>query len=534
MLRSNGYCGKVRASHCLSLSHCSVNAKTTRRGTRHVFALPFFNSRFNLSSRKVKSNIKDLSSGCGFSSFALLDALSRFDQKHDCSPAANRTKFIVGGGCNGWRMDQTKKAAGAVWVKMLGSWAATGTTVQMPVHVARTGTTIHRTRTTTSGLAACVTTSSNRFVNAFALQADLSKCGQPVLSSLGKYAQRSRITSSRKSKDGASIQMPKRYRHLIDQIADIDNLRIAYQNTARSKRMTHGFLEFKEYNESNLLLIQKELLDGNYKIGRYRDFIIYEPKPRLISALDFKDRLVQHALCNVIGPIFEKAMLPQTFACRVGLGTHAGVKYLQAEMRRTQATHFLKTDFSKYFPSVDHEILHQMIDRKIGCERTLKILREIIPAKGKGIPIGSLTSQLFANVYGNEVDRFVHFDLGFRSWARYMDDIVVLGWSLSGLRSVFLEIQQFASQRLGLKISKWHSSSVSSGINFLGYRIWPTHKLLRKDSVIKAKHKVSKFIRHDDQESLRKFIASWSGHAAWADTHNLFNWMEKRHGIICH
>jgi hypothetical protein len=311
----------------------------------------------------------------------------------------------------------------------------------------------------------------------------------------------------------------------------IDNLRDAYRKTAKNKRMTWGYLEFKEYAERNLLLIQEELADGNYSIGKYRCFTIYEPKPRLISALDFKDRLVQHALCNVISPIFEKTLMPYTFACRVGLGTHAGVRHVQARMRSTHASHFLKTDFSKFFPSVDREVLHQMIDRRIGCDKTLKILREIIPQDGAGIPIGSLTSQLFANVYGNPVDRFIHFNLGHKNWARYMDDIVILDKDPARLRDSFEAIKQFASEKLRLNISKWSVGSLAQGVNFLGYRIWHDYKLLRKDSVIRAKQKVSKFVKHNDTESLRKFIASWSGHAQWANTHNLFNWMEKRYGI---
>jgi hypothetical protein len=311
----------------------------------------------------------------------------------------------------------------------------------------------------------------------------------------------------------------------------IENLRDAYRKTAKNKRMTWGYLEFKEYAESNLLLVQQELADGAYKIGGYREFTIYEPKPRLISALDFKDRLVQHALCNVIGPIFEKTLMPYTFACRVGMGTHAGVRHIQSRMRSSHASHFLKTDFSKFFPSVDHVVLHNMIDRRIGCEKTLKILREIISVDGVGIPIGSLTSQLFANVYGNPIDRFIHFELRHHNWARYMDDIVILDKDPTRLRDSFQAISEFSYKNLKLKISKWSVGSLSQGVNFLGYRIWHDHKLLRKDSVVRAKRKVEKFIKHNDKDSLRKFIASWSGHAQWANTNNLFNWMENKYGI---
>lgn len=429
-------------------------------------------------------------------------------------------------------MDKAQESSGANWITTLRYLAATGTTARTPVHAARTGTTPHRTRTTTSGRASSVMTQVFRSVNATASQADQSTCGQPDLSSFGKYASRFGIMhSSEISKGMADFSMAKKYRNLIDKITDIENLREAYRKTAKGKKMTFGYLEFKEYAEANLLLVQKELQDGTYKVGEYRQFTIYEPKPRLISALEFKDRLVQHALCNIVAPIFEKTLLPQTFACRANMGTHAGVKFVQSRLRHTEAKYFLKTDYSKFFPSVDRQILHKMIDRKIACEKTLKILREIIPTKGKGIPIGSLTSQLFANVYGNAVDRFIHFELGHRHWARYMDDIVIMDNDKEKLMDSFLHINDWSMVNLSLRIGKWQISPTSRGINFLGYRIWKTHKLLRKDSVTRAKRKISRFASVNDNESMGKFIASWSGHAKWADTHNLFKWLEKKHGI---
>lgn len=320
------------------------------------------------------------------------------------------------------------------------------------------------------------------------------------------------------------------YNNLMPSIASIDNLRLAYKKTAKAKKMTFGFLEFKEYKEPNLKAIQKELLDGSYKIGEYRHFTIYEPKPRLVSALDFKDRLVQHALVGIIEPIFEATFLPNTFACRVNLGTHAGVRYIQSQLRKpTDNQYYLKTDFSKFFPSVDHNILLEMIARKIACKPTFNFIKEIVKPNEVGIPIGSLTSQLFANVYGSKLDVFIHHILGHRKWARYMDDVVILSDDLPRLKESFLQIKDFATKNMKLDISKWHCQSTKRGINFLGYRIWDTHKLIRKDSATRAKRKIAKYIKYQDNLSLDKFLASWRGHAQWADSHNLFNWLEKKH-----
>lgn len=328
--------------------------------------------------------------------------------------------------------------------------------------------------------------------------------------------------------------MGKKYKRLIEQVADIDNLRLAHQRTASGKRMTWGYLEFKEYAELNLERMRQEILDGAWRQGGYREFVVYEPKPRTIHALEFKDRVAQHALVNIIGPIFEKTLLPGTFACRPGMGTHAGVRHVQAGLRRTGATHFLKTDYSRFFPSVNRATLHELIRRKISCRRTLALIEAMLPASGLGLPIGSLTSQLFANVYAGEVDRLIHFELGAREWTRYMDDIVVLSSNPYELRHWFADIEAFSQERLGLRMSKWQVSPVTRGINFLGYRIWPRHKLLRKDSVTRAKRKIARCVRHGDDEALAKFLASWRGHAAHADTCHLFNHLERKHGIPCH
>lgn len=320
--------------------------------------------------------------------------------------------------------------------------------------------------------------------------------------------------------------MGKKYKRLIEQISNIENLRLAYEKTLKSKRLTWGYLEFKEYAESNLLTLQSEILDQSWKQGEYRQFIVYEPKARLISALDFKDRVMQHAVVNIIGPIFEKTLLPGTFACREGMGTHAGVRNLQSALRRTQATHFLKMDYSKFFPSVERKTLHELIERKISCKKTLDLVAEMVPRTGLGLPIGSLTSQLFANVYGGETDRFIHFNLGAKNWTRYMDDIVILSSNPYELRHWFEDIEYFSLSRLGMRMSRWQVSPTNRGINFLGYRIWPKYKLLRKQSVTRAKRKINHFKKCGDQDAMARFLASWKGHANHANTKNLFNSME--------
>ncbi|KAF1041402.1 MAG: hypothetical protein GAK35_03331 [Herbaspirillum frisingense] len=145
--------------------------------------------------------------------------------------------------------------------------------------------------------------------------------------------------------------MGKRHRNLIEQITAWDNLLEAYRKTVKGKRASFGYLEFKEYAQANIRAIQRELQAGTYRRNPYREFMIYEPKARVISALDFKDRLVEHAICNVVEPILDATMLPYTYACRVGYGAHKGVIHIQAALRHGGHAHYLQTDFSKYFPS---------------------------------------------------------------------------------------------------------------------------------------------------------------------------------------
>jgi RNA-directed DNA polymerase len=325
--------------------------------------------------------------------------------------------------------------------------------------------------------------------------------------------------------------MGKKYRNLFDQLVSPENMALAYKKTMKGKRRTWGYLEFKEYDRINLAQIQSEIISGEYQPDEYSEFMIYDPKKRLISALPFKDRLAQHALCNVIAPIFDKSLLPYTFACREGLGTHAGVRHIQSLMRSQKPTHFIKTDFSKFFPSIDRPILHRMIKKKITCRKTYDLLCKFMPPEGMGVPIGSLTSQVFANVYGGMIDRFVHFELGYRHWARYMDDVIILGDDFPRMRNDIERIKEFSLSEMNMRLSKHQVAPIGHGVNFLGYRIWPTHKLLRKDSVQRARRKIKAMQARGDTQALEKFLAAWYGHASWADTQNLLKHMEATYGI---
>lgn len=319
--------------------------------------------------------------------------------------------------------------------------------------------------------------------------------------------------------------MGKKHRNLIDRIAADANMMEAWRLTRRARRLSASGLEFKEYAVLNLHRLAAEMRDGSYREGEPTRFLIWDPKRREIAALPFRDRIAQHALCAVIGPIFDATLLPNTFACRTGKGTHAGVRAVQSELRRRQrtgrATYVLKTDFSRYFASIDRAVLWRRIEAKISCAATLRLIEAMIPRTGIGLPIGSLISQIFANVYGGIVDRHLQQDLGERCWYRYMDDLVVLGDCPDHLRRVKASIEELSRRQLGLRFSKWSIQPASRGVNFVGYRIWATHKLLRRDSVVRARRKIAAMRAAGDNERLMRFLAAWTGHASWADSRNL-------------
>lgn len=314
--------------------------------------------------------------------------------------------------------------------------------------------------------------------------------------------------------------MGRKYRNLLGRIAEPDNLWRAYLKARRGKRLSLEHLLFQEHLAANIATLSSELLLGEYKQGEFRQFEVFEPKRRIISALPFRDRVVQHAICNVLEPIFEKIFLPNSYACRSERGTHMAARDVQAQLRRMQKkghAWFLKTDFSKYFASINRAKLHQAIRAKISCSGTLSLLKKIIPHEGWGLPIGSLTSQLFANLYGHQVDSWLVHMVGEKCFVRYMDDIVLLGHAPEYLHALRIRLSWFAEAELGLRFSHWQVAPASRGINFVGYRIWSTHKLLRKSSVQRAKRKL-KVLQGDKR---RRFLVAWRGHARHADCYHL-------------
>ena len=314
-------------------------------------------------------------------------------------------------------------------------------------------------------------------------------------------------------------------------VVDDDNLRQAYKQARKNKRYKKDVLIFKERLEYNLQQIKREILEETYKVGDYKNFTIYHPKERKISALPFKDRVVQHALCNIIEPLFDKYMFSCSYACRKGKGTHRCMMKAREIIRavpKNKPLFFLKMDFRKFFPSIDKTILYEEIHRKIKDKHILWLLNQIIPPSGTGLPIGNLTSQLFANVYGTIFDRYVKQFLRVKHYVRYMDDTVIFSTDKSYLKILLREISEFVKNKLCLQFSKWYIENINRGLNFVGYRMFRTHTLIRKSSVIRCKRKIQTYLYTENYDQLHKSLISWYGHIKWANAHNLKQYIERK------
>lgn len=237
----------------------------------------------------------------------------------------------------------------------------------------------------------------------------------------------------------------KSYTNLYERVFSFENLLLSAREARKGKRYRDYAIKFYLDLEKNLLSLQEDLLTKTYSLGSYREFYIEEPKKRLISAAPYRDRVIHHALCNVIEPLFEPGFIYDSYACRKEKGTHRAIDRCQKFLRKSR--YALKCDIVSYFPSIDHEILLGIMARKIRDRSLIELIGKILKSRvfsteldwretedlfcprerSKGIPIGNLTSQFFANVYLNELDHFVKDDLREKYYLRYVDDFLIFG-----------------------------------------------------------------------------------------------------------
>jgi retron-type reverse transcriptase len=294
--------------------------------------------------------------------------------------------------------------------------------------------------------------------------------------------------------------MPKTTNHIFKTIVGFDTLYKSFLSAQKGKRYNPEVMQFKKNLEENLINIQNHLIWGSWKPGRWRRFVVMEPKMRTIDAPPFADRVVHHALVDTVYPLFERKFIEHSYACRKNKGFHAAAGRVQQLLRRTRKNgkpaFVLKADISKYFQSIDHQIALGVIGRTIRDPRVMDLFDLIIRTGGSGgigIPVGALTSQLIANVYLNMFDHYIKEDLGVKNYCRYMDDFVVADTSKARLWDIYGAVENFLTDTLALKLNpKTSIFPASRGVDYCGYRIWPTHILPRKRTVKKARRKMKR------------------------------------------
>ncbi len=324
-------------------------------------------------------------------------------------------------------------------------------------------------------------------------------------------------------------------RSLFDEICSYNNLELAFRKAKRRKKSKLYVRDFEKNLNNNLLELRTELLLHSYKPKPLKTFILRDPKTRKISKAEFRDRVVHHALCNIIEPIFEKSFIYDSYANRKGKGSLKAIQRFDKFKRKvsknnTRKCFVLKADIKHYFEEVDTSILVDIIEKKIKDTKVIWLTRQILDnfsVNGNGMPLGNLTSQFFANIYLNELDKFVKHKLKTKYYIRYVDDFVILHSNQVVLETYKEKIKNFLKNlKLDLHTNKSKIKNLDLGISFLGYRIFYYHKLLRKSNLRRFNKDLKNKLSLYEQglltgSSLNDSLNGWFGYAMWANTYNL-------------
>jgi retron-type reverse transcriptase len=340
----------------------------------------------------------------------------------------------------------------------------------------------------------------------------------------------------------------KTYRNLYPKIWDWDNLCLAYRRARKGKRAQRSVADFEFNREANLVRLQEELASKTYRPGSYTSFYIHEPKRRLISAAPFRDRVVHHALCQVIEPIFERRFIYDSYASRVGKGTHRALDRCTYFSRGYR--YVLQCDVVQHFPAMDHGILLVTLSRCIACHDTMGLIERILESgvgvlseeyrmvyfpgdnlfavnRPRGLPIGNLTSQFWSNCYLNPFDHFVKRELKCLAYLRYVDDFLLFANDKATLlrwREALLRFM--AVMRLTIHEARAQPRPVSEGIPFLGFIVYPDHRRLKSRKVVAYRRHLKRLLTEYGvgQRELDSVVASllgWIEHARHGDTWGL-------------
>lgn len=339
----------------------------------------------------------------------------------------------------------------------------------------------------------------------------------------------------------------KRSNNLWPSITDFSNLLDAAHKAQCGKRFRPNVLSFNYDLEAHLIKLQHQLNTRTYRPGPYTTFEIKSPKSRMISAAPYRDRVVHHAVCTIITPIFDRIFIHDSYANRVGYGSHRALRRFTRFTRSSR--YVLQCDIRKYFPSIDHEILKSLLRRKIKCTETLWLLDLIIDnsnpqeprnlhfpgddlltplSRKRGLPIGNLTSQFFANIYLNGFDHYCKRQLHTQKYLRYADDFAFFSDDSAFLKDIRPKLETYLAQHLRLHIHPIKSQQFETrhGANFVGFRILPHQIRIQSQSLKRGRIKLRDIQRNYTHHlitlsTLQKSLKSWFAHLNHGNTHHL-------------
>lgn len=304
-------------------------------------------------------------------------------------------------------------------------------------------------------------------------------------------------------------------RPLYDQICSFENLLWGFRQAAKKCKKSSDRCEFVLNLSSEIFDIQSKLKNGTYQWGGYVEKTVEDPKKRVIHKAPFRDRVVHQAICRAIGPLVERRMIHQSYACRKNKGTGAALKDVRHVLKN--APYALKMDVSKYFQSVHHDRLKQKLKKIFHEPRLLVLLENLIDSFPDGIPIGNLTSQVFANLYLNDLDHFIKRELKVHNYFRYMDDIVLLGSHKQELWSWAQAVREFAHRKEHLCFSEKKTIvyKVKNGVPFLGYWLFPDKQpQIQQRALQRFKNKLrERRLNALSESEVLDCIYGWYGHA---------------------
>lgn len=307
-------------------------------------------------------------------------------------------------------------------------------------------------------------------------------------------------------------------------------------------------MEFALDEVYNLLQLKTEIINKTYKFSGYISFTVTEPKERPVNAPHYRDKIVQLAMNNILKEIYNPKFIHDSYACIDDKGTHECAKRAQYFMRKARweygdGAYIVKIDMQKFFYSIVRGVLKELISDTIKDKNTLELFYIIIDSAGAinvvGMPLGNVLSQLSANIYLNVVDQYAKRNLGLKYYIRYMDDIVVIAKDKEKAKEVMELLRVQVESKLGINLNENKSKifPLAQGVNFIGFKIYATHMLLRNDSKKKIKRKIKAMPRliREGRLTVRKaeqMLNSWKGHADHADSYNFIQSLIKKHDFI--